>query len=90
MTFKASLALNSPNAANPVSTLLFASMLILHFPEPVYGVTCQMETKSSFKLPPLPYGTRALEPFISEDTVNTHYHKHHQVQSSFVAFLGFL
>ncbi|MFM8444558.1 MAG: superoxide dismutase [Fe] [Methylococcus sp.] len=32
----------------------------------------------SFELPPLPYAKNALEPFISEETVDYHYGKHHQ------------
>lgn len=31
-----------------------------------------------FKLPPLPYEKNALEPYISEKTLNFHYEKHHQ------------
>ena len=30
------------------------------------------------KLPPLPYSLDALEPHISKETLNVHYHKHHQ------------
>lgn len=32
----------------------------------------------SFELPPLPYAKNALEPFISEETLDYHYGKHHQ------------
>jgi len=32
----------------------------------------------SFELPPLPYPKNALEPFISEETLDYHYGKHHQ------------
>jgi len=32
----------------------------------------------SFELPPLPYAKNALEPFISEETIEYHYGKHHQ------------
>lgn len=32
----------------------------------------------SFTLPPLPYDTNALEPYISSETINYHYGKHHQ------------
>ena len=32
----------------------------------------------SFKLPALPYVRNALEPYISEETINYHYGKHHQ------------
>jgi len=32
----------------------------------------------SFKLPELPYSMNALEPYISEKTVEFHYTKHHQ------------
>ncbi len=32
----------------------------------------------TFKLPPLPYNLSALEPHISEKTLNFHYGKHHQ------------
>ena len=31
-----------------------------------------------FDLPPLPYELNALEPYISANTMNYHYHKHHQ------------
>ena len=31
-----------------------------------------------FELPPLPYAKNALEPHISEETINYHYGKHHQ------------
>ncbi len=31
-----------------------------------------------FKLPPLPYAKNALEPYISEQTIEFHYGKHHQ------------
>lgn len=31
-----------------------------------------------FELPPLPYARNALEPQISEQTINFHYGKHHQ------------
>jgi len=31
-----------------------------------------------FKLPELPYAKNALEPFISEETLEYHYGKHHQ------------
>lgn len=31
-----------------------------------------------FELPPLPFDTKALEPVISENTINFHYGKHHQ------------
>src|SRR6056300_1013245 len=31
-----------------------------------------------FELPKLPYERNALEPFISEETINYHYGKHHQ------------
>jgi Fe-Mn family superoxide dismutase len=31
-----------------------------------------------FKLPELPYEKTALEPFISEETLEFHYGKHHQ------------
>ncbi len=31
-----------------------------------------------FKLPPLPYGNDALEPYISANTIGFHYGKHHQ------------
>jgi Fe-Mn family superoxide dismutase len=31
-----------------------------------------------FKLPELPYAKNALEPFISEETLEFHYGKHHQ------------
>jgi Fe-Mn family superoxide dismutase len=31
-----------------------------------------------FKLPELPYAKDALEPFISEETLEFHYGKHHQ------------
>lgn len=32
----------------------------------------------TFELPPLPYAKNALEPFISEETLDYHYGKHHQ------------
>jgi Fe-Mn family superoxide dismutase len=32
----------------------------------------------TFQLPPLPYDRKALEPYISEETLNYHYGKHHQ------------
>jgi Fe-Mn family superoxide dismutase len=32
----------------------------------------------TIKLPPLPYATDALAPFLSEETLNFHYGKHHQ------------
>lgn len=32
----------------------------------------------SFELPPLPYALDALEPYISRDTLETHYGKHHK------------
>jgi len=32
----------------------------------------------SFELPPLPYDKNALEPYISEETLDFHYGKHHQ------------
>jgi Fe-Mn family superoxide dismutase len=32
----------------------------------------------SFELPPMPYAKNALEPFISEETLDYHYGKHHQ------------
>jgi superoxide dismutase, Fe-Mn family len=32
----------------------------------------------SFELPPLPYAKNALAPYISEETINYHYGKHHQ------------
>ncbi len=32
----------------------------------------------TFELPPLPYDKKALEPYISENTLNFHYDKHHQ------------
>lgn len=35
-------------------------------------------TKMPFELPKLPYKTSALEPYISENTFNFHYGKHHQ------------
>ncbi len=35
-------------------------------------------TTESFALPPLPYEQNALEPYISAQTVNFHYGKHHQ------------
>jgi Fe-Mn family superoxide dismutase len=31
-----------------------------------------------FKLPALPYDKNALEPFISQETIEYHYGKHHQ------------
>jgi Fe-Mn family superoxide dismutase len=31
-----------------------------------------------FKLPELPFAKNALEPHISEETINFHYGKHHQ------------
>ena len=31
-----------------------------------------------FTLPPLPYELNALEPYISSNTLDFHYHKHHQ------------
>jgi len=34
--------------------------------------------QGSFSLPPLPYAESALEPVISTQTVQLHYHKHHQ------------
>ena len=33
----------------------------------------------AFTLPPLPYEKNALEPYISENTLNFHYGKHHQI-----------
>src|SRR5690349_15459645 len=35
--------------------------------------------KMAFTLPPLPYEKNALEPYISENTLNFHYGKHHQI-----------
>ncbi|MCL4169514.1 UNVERIFIED_CONTAM: hypothetical protein GTU68_026303, partial [Idotea baltica] len=32
----------------------------------------------SFELPPLPYSRSALAPYISEETIDYHYGKHHQ------------
>ena len=32
----------------------------------------------TFALPPLPYDMKALEPFISENTLSFHYGKHHK------------
>jgi len=37
-----------------------------------------MEYYMTFELPPLPYAKNALEPFISEETLDYHYGKHHQ------------
>jgi len=37
-----------------------------------------MEYCMTFELPPLPYAKNALEPFISEETLDFHYGKHHQ------------
>lgn len=34
--------------------------------------------KKMFDLPPLPYALDALAPYISAETMNYHYHKHHQ------------
>jgi superoxide dismutase, Fe-Mn family len=36
------------------------------------------EDKMSFQLPPLPYAKNALEPYVSEKTIEFHYGKHHQ------------
>lgn len=41
-------------------------------------VLASTRTGPYFELKPLPYGKKDLEPWISEDTVNTHYEKHHR------------
>lgn len=41
-------------------------------------VIASTRSEPHFELKPLPYGKRDLEPWISEDTVNTHYEKHHR------------
>lgn len=38
----------------------------------------QNDTVMKFELPKLPYANNALEPVISEETINFHYGKHHQ------------
>lgn len=38
----------------------------------------QNDTVMKFELPKLPYANNALEPIISEETINFHYGKHHQ------------
>mmetsp|Transcript_13086 Transcript_13086/g.14496 ORF Transcript_13086/g.14496 Transcript_13086/m.14496 type:complete len:243 (-) Transcript_13086:246-974(-) len=54
--------------------LLTSASLGLYF-----YVNSQMASAESdaFELPPLPYNKRALEPAISEETLNYHYGKHH-------------
>ncbi len=37
-----------------------------------------LETDRFYVLPPLPYGTKDLEPFISEEQLKIHHDKHHQ------------
>lgn len=41
-------------------------------------MTTTAENTSVFTLPTLPYALNALEPYISEETMNYHYGKHHQ------------
>jgi Fe-Mn family superoxide dismutase len=45
------------------------------------GIGCSRDaatTDQPFKLPPLPYPMDALEPYLSEETLQYHYGKHHQ------------
>jgi superoxide dismutase, Fe-Mn family len=41
----------------------------------------------SFQLPELPYALNALEPYISRETLEYHYGKHHQITSQNFWFL---
>ncbi len=42
------------------------------------GAAADMQKDGIIKLPKLPYARNALEPYISENTINYHYGKHHQ------------
>ncbi|MCX7727089.1 MAG: superoxide dismutase [Chitinispirillaceae bacterium] len=43
------------------------------------------EENSAFKLPPLPYSEKALEPYISSKTIKLHYNNHHKKYVAAVA-----
>ncbi|HAC21370.1 MAG TPA: superoxide dismutase [Porphyromonadaceae bacterium] len=55
-------------------TFLLSTMLLVSSPNNYI----QNDTVMKFELPKLPYANNALEPVISEETINFHYGKHHQ------------
>ncbi|MGL6179714.1 MAG: superoxide dismutase [Tannerellaceae bacterium] len=55
-------------------TFLLSTMLLVSSPNNYI----QKDTVMKFELPKLPYANNALEPVISEETINFHYGKHHQ------------
>ena len=62
--------------------LFYAGVTIGKFVEPVAPYEEAFQVREEYSLPKLPYNFSALEPYIDEETVRTHYSDHHAIYTA--------